>query len=110
MHALFWLKTPIHPNEMYDVICAELPHAHEDPVLPSSWGLWRPQPKCAMHERRGGGRGKMEVKEEFGKTIPTQPSQLGTQTDRDGVSNVSKKVTRGWRSQSSLTSSFLLLS
>ena len=58
MHALFWLKTPIHPNEMYDVICAELPHAHEDPVLPSSWGLWRPQPKCTMHERRGRGEGK----------------------------------------------------
>ena len=35
MHALFRLKTPIiiHPNEMDDVIRAELRHAHENPVL-----------------------------------------------------------------------------
>ena len=36
MHAVFWLNTPIHPNEMDGVIRAELPHTHEDPVLHDS--------------------------------------------------------------------------
>ena len=55
MHAVFWLNTPIHPNEMDDVIRAELPHTHEDPVLHDSikWhvlhglcGDLNPNPPC----------------------------------------------------------------
>ena len=61
MHALFWLKTPIHPNEMDEVAGAELGITHKDPVLHElvkcmadfSWSPWRPQPKCAVHGRRG---------------------------------------------------------
>ena len=101
VHALFWLKTPIHPNEMDDVIRAELPHAHEDPVLHDlvkqhtlhgPCGALNPNAPCM----------KDGV---CTKRCPT----FTTGRKQRWVSIVLKKVARGWRSQSSLTTKVLLL-
>ena len=71
--------------------------AWHDKVAHSSWSLWRPQPKRIIHESQG-----------VQNTVPTKPSQRDTNRQR-WASIVSKKIIRGWRSQSSLTSKVLLL-
>ena len=87
-------------KEMDDVIRAELPHAHEDPVLhdlvkphmlhgPCACGALNPNVPCM----KDGG---------VHKTVPTQPSERDTNRER-WVSIVSKVMKR-WRSQSSPTS------
>ena len=79
VHSLFWLKTPISPAEIDDVICAELPHAEDDPVLHDlvkrhmihgPCGALNPNAPCMKD----------------GRCTKQYPRQLlkETQTDRDG--------------------------
>ena len=102
---VFWLKTPIPPNEMDDVIRADLPRARENPVLHDLvkrhtlhglCGALYPNAPC-MNDGV------------CTETVSTQPSQRDTNRQK-WVSIVSKKVKRGWRSQSSLTSKVLIVS